>query len=133
CLHGQDLDETMDPARAAILWAIPKGLREEGGFVGAEALRLILADGVKEKRVGLRPEGRQPVRAGAVLMNEAGETVGRVTSGGFGPSVGAPIAMGYVAAELAAPGTPLLAEVRGNSIALHVETLPFIPHRYRKG
>ncbi|MBN7759579.1 glycine cleavage system aminomethyltransferase GcvT [Nitratireductor aquimarinus] len=133
CLHGQDLDETTDPANAAILWAVPKALRSEGRFIGAEALQKIIADGAKEKRVGLKPEGRQPVRAGAPLINEAGEKVGRVTSGGFGPSAGHPVAMGYVAKGLSEPGTRLFTEVRGNRIALDVHTLPFTPQRYKKG
>jgi len=133
CLHGQDLDENTDPASAAILWAIPKALRENGGFVGAEALRGILAEGPRHVRVGLKPDGRQPVRAGAVLTNEQGEAVGRVTSGGFGPSVGHPIAMGYVTPGYREPGTTLTAEVRGNRVPLTVHPLPFTPHRYRKG
>lgn len=133
CLHGEDLDENTDPASAAILWSIPKKQREEGDFIGAERLRKILSEGAKEKRVGLKPDSKQPVRSGAVLMNEAGETVGRVTSGGFGPSAGHPVAMGYVAREFSGPGTPLFAEVRGSRIPMHVHTLPFTPHRYHKG
>lgn len=133
CLHGQDIDEKTDPASAAILWAVPKHLREKGEFLGAEALRRILAHGTKEKRVGLKPEGRQPVRAGAVLTDENGAPAGRVTSGGFGPSVGHPVAMGYVMKSHAEPGTRLFAEVRGNRVPLHIHPLPFTPHRYRKG
>ncbi|WP_048646688.1 glycine cleavage system aminomethyltransferase GcvT [Nitratireductor soli] len=133
CLHGQDLDEATDPASAAILWAVPKALREEGKFIGARALQAIIAEGAREKRVGLKPEGRQPVRAGAPIINEAGETVGRVTSGGFGPSAGHPVAMGYVARSLSEPGTRLFTEVRGNRIALDVHPLPFTPQRYHKG
>ncbi|WP_295806415.1 glycine cleavage system aminomethyltransferase GcvT [uncultured Nitratireductor sp.] len=133
CLHGQDLDENTDPASAAILWAVPKALREQGDFIGAQALQRIIANGAKEKRVGLKPEGRQPVRAGAPLINETGETVGRVTSGGFGPTAGHPVAMGYVAKALSKPGTHLFTEVRGNRIALDVHPLPFTPQRYKKG
>lgn len=133
CLHGQDLTEETDPASAAILWAVPKAVRESGTFVGAEALQAIIAEGAAEKRVGLKPEGRQPVRAGAPLLNEAGEAVGRVTSGGFGPSVGHPVAMGYVAKALSEPGTRLFTEVRGSRIALDVHPLPFSPQRYKKG
>ena len=83
--------------------------------------------------VGLKPEGRQPVRAGIDLVDGAGQPAGRVTSGGFGPSAGAPVAMGYVRADLAAQGTELFAEIRGNRIPLRVHALPFTPHRYRKG
>ena len=133
CLHGQDIDETTDPVMAGILWAIPKPVRESGNFIGADALRAIIAAGAKEKRVGLKPVGRQPVRAGAPILDAVGNTVGRVTSGGFGPSVGHPVAMGYVAKELAEPGTTLFTEVRGNRLELQVAPLPFTPHRYRKG
>lgn len=133
CLHGQDIDEATNPAGAGLLWAIPKKRREDGGFVGAEALKRIMQDGIKEVRVGLKPDGRQPVRAGALLMNDAGEAVGRVTSGGFGPSVGYPVAMGYVATNASETGTRLVAEVRGSHVPISVHPLPFTPHRYRKG
>lgn len=133
CLHGQDLDETIDPATANLMWAIPKPLRETGDFIGAEALRAIIGRGPRQRRVGLKPEGRRPVRAGAELRDADGKAVGRVTSGGFGPSVGHPVAMGYVAPGLAAVGTPLLAEVRGENLPLKVHALPFMQHRYRKG
>ncbi len=134
CLHGNDIDASTDPAAAALLWAIPKDLRETGAFIGADALRKAIAEGPKEKRVGLKPEGRQPVRGGAPILDEAGRTVGRVTSGGFGPSAGHPVAMGYVAVALAKPGAAkLFAEVRGNLIPLSVHPLPFTPHRYFKG
>ena len=133
CLHGQDIDETTDPASAGIIWAIPKSVRENGDFAGAEALRAILAKGATDKRVGLKPEGRQPVRAGAPILDAAGRTIGRITSGGFGPSVGHPVAMGYVTKDLAEPGTVLFTEVRGNRLELRVAPLPFTPHHYRKG
>ena len=134
CLHGNDIDATTDPASAALLWAIPKDLRETGTFIGSKALRAKIAAGASEKRVGLKPEGRQPVRGGAPLVDEAGETVGRVTSGGFGPSVGHPVAMGYVVTALAKPGAgKLFAEVRGQRIPVAVHPLPFTPHRYFKG
>lgn len=133
CLHGQDIDPTTDPASAALMWAIPKELRATGTFEGAEALREIVARGPAEKRVGLKPEGRQPVRGGTALEDADGKPAGRVTSGGFGPSVGHPVAMGYVAAALARPGTRLFAEVRGTKIPVEVHALPFTQHRYRKG
>lgn len=134
CLHGNDIDPSTDPAKAALLWAIPKDLRENGDFIGAAALREKIAAGAKEKRVGLKPEGRQPVRGGAPILDEAGATVGRVTSGGFGPSAGHPVAMGYVATALAKPGAgKLFAEVRGQRIPIEVAPLPFTPHRYVKG
>jgi aminomethyltransferase len=133
CLHGQDITPQTDPASAALMWAIPKDLRATGAFVGAEALREIVARGPAEKRVGLKPEGRQPVRAGAQLFDGAGKPAGRVTSGGFGPTVGHPVAMGYVPVDLAKPGTKLFADVRGARIAVDTHPLPFTQHRYRKG
>ena len=133
CLHGQDITEKTDPASAGLMWAVPKPVREAARFIGAAALAAILARGVAEKRVGLKPEGRQPVRAGTDLIDADGRPAGRVTSGGFGPSAGAPVAMGYVRADLAAQGTELFAEIRGNRIPLRVHALPFTPHRTRKG
>jgi aminomethyltransferase len=133
CLHGNDITPDTDPATAALMWAIPKELRTEGDFIGAEALRKIVAAGPAEKRVGLKADGRQPVRGGTALVDEAGNRAGRVTSGGFGPSAGHPVAMGYVAAPLAKTGTRLFADVRGNRIPVEVHPLPFTQHRYRKG
>jgi aminomethyltransferase len=115
------------------MWAIPKSLRAEGRFAGADALRALIARGAIEKRVGLKPEGRQPVRAGAALFDADGNEAGRITSGGFGPSAGHPVAMGYVPAALAANGTRLYADVRGTKVPVDVHALPFTPHRYRKG
>ncbi len=133
CLHGQDIGLDTDPVSAGLMWAIPKSVRERGGFVGADALARKIAGGASEKRVGLKPEGRQPVRAGATLVDKDGASVGRVTSGGFGPSADHPVAMGYVAKALAAPESRVFAEVRGNRVPLIVTPLPFVPHRYRKG
>ncbi len=133
CLHGQDITEATDPAMAGLMWAIAKDLRAGGGFVGAQALRDIVACGPAEKRVGLKPQGRQPIRAGAELVNAVGKSVGRVTSGGFGPSAGFPVAMGYVEVSLASTKAPLFADVRGTKIPVDVHPLPFTPHRYRKG
>ena len=133
CLHGQDMDAATDPATAALMWAIPQSLRHGGRYMGAAALAEIIALGTAQKRVGLKPEGRQPVRHGALLFDEAGNAAGRVTSGGFGPSVGHPVAMGYVVRELSAPGSQLFADVRGNRLPISVHSLPFTPHRYRKG
>ena len=102
-------------------------------YGAAEALRGIVARGPSEKRVGLKPEGRQPVRAGADLFDTEGKAAGRVTSGGFGPSAGHPVAMGYVSTVLAKPGATLFADVRGTKIPVEIHSLPFIQHRYRKG
>ncbi|WP_353937441.1 glycine cleavage system aminomethyltransferase GcvT [Mesorhizobium liriopis] len=131
CLHGQDISPETDPVMAGLLWAIPKPLREKGGFIGAEALASL--GNPKRRRTGLRPEGRLPVRAGAPLFDPAGKPVGTVTSGGFGPSVDHPVAMGLLDAELVLPRQPLHTEVRGQKIPITVHSLPFTPHRYRKG
>lgn len=133
CLHGQDIDAAINPVEAGLMWAIPKSLRETGDFVGADALRAAISAGATHKRVGLKPEGRQPVRAGAELFDTEGKAAGRVTSGGFGPSAGFPVAMGYVLPGLESPGTGLFAEVRGNRVPVAVHSLPFTQHRYRKG
>src|SRR5690606_27007105 len=113
---------------AGLMWAIPKEIRAHGTFIGADALRKILADGPAEKRVGLKPEGRQPVRAGAALADADGKPAGRVTSGGFGPSAGFPVAMGYVATALAKPGARLFADIRGTQVPVDIHPLPFTPH-----
>ncbi|PSJ59791.1 glycine cleavage system aminomethyltransferase GcvT [Pseudaminobacter soli (ex Li et al. 2025)] len=133
CLHGQDITDEINPVNAGLMWAITKGVRADGQFVGAEALRAALERGSSEKRVGLKPQGRQPVRAGAQLFDEAGNAVGRVTSGGFGPSVGSPVAMGYVSAPLANAETKLFADVRGTKVPVDIHPMPFTQHRYRKG
>ncbi len=132
-LYGHDLDETVDPVEGNAAFAISKRRREEGGFPGAERILKALSEGPARKLVGLTVAGKMPVREGAALF--AGETsAGRVTSGGFAPSVGAPIAMGYVDAAHTAPGTLLEAEVRGKRVPVNVAVMPFIPHRYvRKG
>ena len=133
CLHGQDITPEVDPASAGLMWAIPKDLRASGSFIGADALRAILERGAAQKRVGLKPDGRQPVRAGAALFDADGNAAGHVTSGGFGPSAGHPVAMGYASTPLAKPGTKLFADVRGTKIPIDISSLPFTPHRYRKG
>jgi len=139
CLYGSDINESTTPVEAGLSWAIQKvrrrgGIRE-GGFPGAEIILGQIEDGAPRRRVGLKPEGRAPVRAGALLFSgETADTpVGSVTSGGYGPSLDAPIAMGYVPAALAAPGTEIYAELRGKRIQAAVSTLPFIAHNYKRG
>jgi aminomethyltransferase len=132
-LYGHDMDDSLNPVEAGASFAISKRRREEGGFHGAERILRALKEGASKTLVGFSVEGRMPVREGAPIFS-SGAPVGRITSGGFAPSVGAPIAMGYVETQYSAPGTPLEAEVRGKRVALTVETMPFIPHRYhRKG
>lgn len=132
-LYGHDLNEEIDPIEGDLAFAISKRRREEGGFPGAARILGHLADGSPRKRVGLLIDGKLPVREGAKLFDGEDE-IGVVTSGGFAPSVGAPIAMGYVPRDHAAPGTALAAEVRGKRVHCTVAAMPFIPHRYvRKG
>jgi aminomethyltransferase len=133
CLHGNDINAETDPISAGLIWAVPKSIRANGSFVGAAAFANILAAGASHKRVGLKAEGRQPVRGGVLLTDENGIAAGRVTSGGFGPSAESPVAMGYVRTDLAAIGTRVLADLRGKPTPMIVSQLPFIPHSYRKG
>ncbi len=133
CLYGQDLAEDITPVEADIVFAIGKRRREEGGFIGAETILAELADGPARKRVGLTVEGRVPVRAHAVLY-QGDHTVGEVTSGGVGPTVGAPIAVGLVMSGVAEIGTKLEADVRGKRVGVTVAPLPFVrPNVKRKG
>lgn len=133
CLYGNDMDEGTTPVDASLMWAIPKSLRQTGSFNGAAAFRTALEAGASRKRVGLKPEGRMPVRGGAKLFGPDGSEVGSVTSGGFGPSVNHPVAMGYVAASVLETGDALFADVRGTKVPVSVSPLPFTPHRYVKG
>ena len=139
CLYGSDIDDKTTPVEAGLSWAIQKERRSggarEGGFSGAEIILGQLEHGTPRHRVGLRPEGRAPVRASAPLYVEADASarIGSVTSGGFGPSLNAPIAMGYLAAALAVPGTRVFAEVRGNRLPIAVTALPFIVPKYKRG
>lgn len=138
CLYGHDMDPETTPVEAALHWAIQKvrrtGGAREGGFPGAEVILRELDHGPERLRVGLRPEGRAPMREGVEIFEaeSGGEAVGRVTSGGFGPSVEAPIAMGYVPARLAQPGTALFGEVRGKRLPVTVCELPFRPSTYKR-
>ncbi|MGC2522506.1 MAG: glycine cleavage system aminomethyltransferase GcvT [Stellaceae bacterium] len=133
CLYGHDIDETTTPIEADLGWTIGKRRRAEGGFPGAGVILRQLAQGAGRKRVGIRPDGRAPAREGTPILNQAGAAIGRVTSGGFGPSLGAPVAMGYVAAADAGEGAPLLLDLRGTARPAHVARLPFVPHRYHRG
>jgi aminomethyltransferase len=132
CLYGHDIDTTTSPVEAGLVWSIQKRRRAEGGFPGDGRIRREIAEGPARVRVGMRPEGRAPAREGARITLPDGREVGVVTSGGFGPSVNAPIAMGYVARECSEPGTELHLVVRGKPIAARVVSMPFVPHRYKR-
>jgi aminomethyltransferase len=132
CLYGHDIDSTTDPVEAGLAWSIGKRRREEGGFPGAARIRAALAEGPARRRVGLLPQSKAPLRDGATLAAPDGRIVGRVTSGGYSPSLSRPIAMGYVESAFAAPGVTLSSDLRAKSVSVEVSTLPFVPHRYAK-
>ena len=132
CLYGHDLDDTISPNEAALMWSIAKRRREEGGFIGATRVQNELKTGVKRLRVGIKPDGRAPAREGTVVQNAAGRAIGTITSGGFGPTVNGPVAMGYVDAEHATVGTPLLLMVRDKALPASVVKLPFVPNRFKR-
>ncbi|MGK6318921.1 glycine cleavage system aminomethyltransferase GcvT [Sphingomonas sp. DT-204] len=129
-LYGHDLDPETTPVMADLGFALSKRRREEGGFPGHARVMLEREQGPAVKRVGLAVEGRQPVREGALVVDDEGSEIGRVTSGGFAPSVGAPIAMAYVAAAFAAPGSKVTLTQRGKLHQATVTAMPFVPHRY---
>ena len=131
-LYGHDLDCDTTPVMADLNFAIGKRRRAEGGFAGGMRILAELENGAAQKRVGLDVEGRQPVREGALILDGEGNEVGRVTSGGHSPSLGRPIAMGYVASPLAEPGTALTLEQRGKLFQATVAPMPFVAHRYHR-
>ena len=139
CLYGSDIDETTTPVEAALEWAIPavrrRGGARAGGFPGDEIILEQLQRGAARRRVGLRAEGRQPVRAGAALFagEETAEQIGTVTSGTFGPTINAPVAMGYVPVAHSTPGSLLFADVRGKRVEMLATPLPFVAARYYRG
>ncbi len=132
CLYGHDIDETTSPQEAGLMWSIAKRRREHGGFIGASRLQNEIITGVKRKRVGIQPDGRAPAREGTVIQNPAGRAIGVITSGSFGPTIGGPVAMGYVETEYAAEGTPLLLLVRDKALPASVVKLPFLPNRFKR-
>lgn len=137
CLYGHDMDAGTTPVMANLGWALSKVRREgngrAGGFPGAERIFAEQRDGVSRKRVGLLVQERVPVREGAELVDANGASIGRVTSGGFGPTLGAPVAMGYVDSAFAALDTELFAVVRGKQVPVKVAKTPFVPQRYYRG
>ena len=133
CLYGHDLDETIDPITANLAWSIGKRRKADADFPAAHRILKLLAEGPRQKRVGLRPDGKAPAREGTAIADKSGRIVGEVTSGGFGPSANAPVAMGYVEAAFAGDGTELDLLVRGKPLAARVAPMPFVPHRYKRG
>jgi len=131
-LYGHDLDHKTTPVMADMLFAIGKRRRAEGGFAGATRIIGEIDAGPVQKRIGLHVDGKQPVREGALILDREGNEVGRITSGGHSPTLGRPIAMGYVATALAAPGTFLKLEQRGKLFQAQVAPMPFVPHRYQR-
>ncbi|MCA8893625.1 MAG: glycine cleavage system aminomethyltransferase GcvT, partial [Amphiplicatus sp.] len=133
CLYGHDLNKEISPVEGAIDFIIGKRRREEGGFPGAPRILKELAEGPAKLRVGIKPEGRAPAREGVEIQSADGKRIGEITSGGFGPTVGGPIAMGYVEKAYAATGTSLQLMVRGKALPASVVELPFVPHTYYRG
>ena len=132
CLYGHDLTDEIDPVTASLTWSIGKRRRNDRDFPAADNILNLLAEGPRRKRVGIRPEGKAPAREGAEIADKQGRVIGRVTSGGFGPSVNGPVAMGYVDVALAANGTEIDLLVRGKPLAARIAPMPFAPHRYKR-
>jgi aminomethyltransferase len=130
CLYGHDIDETTSPIEAGLNWSIQKRRRQDGGFPGAERVQKELREGPARLRVGILPEGRAPAREGTEIRAADGTQIGTITSGGFGPTRGGPIAMGYVNRRFAEAGTPVMLAVRGKELVGKVSPMPFTPHRY---
>jgi aminomethyltransferase len=132
CLYGHDIDETTDPVEANLAWSIAKRRKLEKNFPAAEKIMDRLFNGTARKRVGIRPDGRAPAREGTQIADKTGRIVGRITSGGFSPTLNAPIAMGYVETGLAEDGTEIDLIVRDKPMPAHVAPMPFVPHRYKR-
>ena len=132
CLYGNDIDNDTSPIEASLNWAIQKRRREEGGFPGADRVLRDIAEGTSRKLVGIKPEGRAPARQGVEVQSLEGESIGTVTSGGFGPTVGGPVALGYVATAQAEPGTKVNLMVRGKAQPAEIVSLPFVQQNYKR-
>ncbi|MGX9355278.1 glycine cleavage system aminomethyltransferase GcvT [Roseobacteraceae bacterium S113] len=138
CLYGHDIDAETTPVSAALTWGIQKvrrpGGARAGGYPGDDVIAGEFAEGSSMLRVGLKPTGRAPMREGVTLFasETAAEPIGRITSGGFGPTVGAPVAMGYVARSVSAPGTQVFGELRGKRLPLEITTLPFVAANFKR-
>ena len=129
-LYGQDLSDDITPMEAGLIWAIPKDLRSSGSYIGADAIEEKITTKRKRKRVGITPQGRAPVRAGSEIFDTTGSQVGVITSGGFGPSVGHPVALGLINVD--ADTDTLVAKVRSKDKPLQIAALPFTPHNYKR-
>tara|TARA_E500000318_G_scaffold64264_1_gene59392 strand:- start:516 stop:1613 length:1098 start_codon:yes stop_codon:yes gene_type:complete len=132
CLYGHDIDETTTPVEAALTWSIGKRRREEGGFPGADIILDQIKNGAPRKRVGILPDGRAPAREGTEIQAPNGTSIGTITSGGFGPSLEAPLAMGYVTTEHAAAGSAVNVVVRGKALPAKTAKMPFVPNGYKR-
>jgi aminomethyltransferase len=132
CLYGHDIDETVNPVEANLVWSIGKRRKLDRDFPAAETIMDAIFNGTAKKRVGIRPDVKAPAREGSEIADKTGRVIGKITSGGFGPSVNGPIAMGYVESEFAADGSEIDLIVRGKPLPARVAPLPFVPHRYRR-
>jgi aminomethyltransferase len=134
CLYGHDIDVHTSPIEAGLSWAIQRRRKDQGGFPGADRILRDLANGPSQKRVGLQPVGKAPMREGSQLFQKEGsvEKIGMITSGGFGPTVGAPVSMGYVSSEFAQPGTTIFGEVRGKRLPVKTAELPFTGPNFKR-
>ena len=132
CLYGHDIDETVNPVEASLVWSIGKRRKLDKDFPAADKIMDLVFNGAAKKRVGIRPDGRAPAREGSEIADKSGRVIGRITSGGFGPTLNAPIAMGYVESAFAGDGSEIDVIVRGKPLPARVSPLPFVPHRYRR-
>ena len=133
CLYGNDISILISPVEAGLTWSIPKERIENGGFIGHENIKKDLIDGVEKKLVGIKPLGKLPAREGTQILNKNGKIIGEITSGGYSPSLQAPIAMGYINAEILQKNCEILLNVRGNSLPAEIVSLPFVEHKYFRG
>jgi len=132
CLYGNDIDNNTSPIEASLLWSIPKRRREEGGFIGSERILNEIKTGVKRKLVGIKPSGRAPAREGVIIQSTQNEDIGFITSGGFGPTIEGPVAMGYIDSQHSDVGTSVNLIIRGKSAAAQIVALPFVKPGYKR-
>ena len=133
CLYGNDISILTSPVEAGLTWSIPKERIENGGFIGHENIKKDLIDGVEKKLVGIKPLGKLPAREGTQILSKNGKIIGEITSGGYSPSLQAPIAMGYINTEILQKNCEILLNVRGNSLPAEIVSLPFVEHKYFRG